>query len=68
MEIGERISEYAAKKGITIADFERICGLGNGSVRKIRNTIGRRKLEDVLKAFPDLNRVWLLTGEGEYRY
>ena len=68
MEIGERISEYATKKGITIADFERICGLGNGSVRKIRNTIGRRKLEDVLKAFPDLNRVWLLTGEGEYRY
>lgn len=65
MEIGERISEYASRKGITIAEFERISGLGNGYVRKIRNTVGRRKLEDILTAFPDLNKVWLLTGEGE---
>lgn len=65
MEIGERISEYASRKGITIAEFERISGLGNGYVRKIRNTVGRRKLEDILAAFPDLNKVWLLTGEGE---
>lgn len=65
MEIGDRISEYASKKGITIAEFERISGLGNGYVRKIRNTIGRRKLEDIMAAFPDLNKVWLLTGEGE---
>ena len=56
---------YATSKGITIAEFERISGLGNGYVRKIRNTVGRRKLEDILSAFPDLNRVWLLTGEGD---
>lgn len=65
MEIGDRISKYVTSKGITIAEFERISGLGNGYVRKIRNTVGRRKLEDILSAFPDLNRVWLLTGEGE---
>lgn len=65
MEIGDRISKYVTSKGITIAEFERISGLGNGYVRKIRNTVGRRKLEDILSAFPDLNRVWLLTGEGQ---
>lgn len=65
MCISERIKEFASNKGLKIAEFERVCGLGNGYVRNIRNSIGRGKLEDILRIFPDLNRVWLLTGEGE---
>ena len=65
MELRERILEFTVKKGISVAEFERVCGLSNGYVGKIRNALGRRKLEDILLAFPDLNKVWLMTGEGE---
>lgn len=65
MELNERLAQFTSYKGITVAEFERICGLSNGYVGKIRNAIGRKKLEDILSAFPDINRVWLLTGEGE---
>ena len=65
MELRERLLEFTVKKGISVAEFERACGLSNGYVGKIRNALGRRKLEDILSAFPDLNKVWLLTGEGK---
>jgi len=32
------IHEYCKKNGITIAAFERMCGLGNGSVSKWENS------------------------------
>ena len=31
----------------------------------MREGIGAKKLEGILKSFPELNRVWLLTGDGE---
>ena len=65
MELRERLLEFTVKKGISVAEFERACVLSNGYVGKIRNALGRRKLEDILSSFPDLNKVLLLTGEGK---
>lgn len=37
----------------------------NGYVAAMRKGFGEDKLNNVLTAFPDLNRDWLLFGEGE---
>lgn len=62
--INERIKCFIKHKGITIQKFETLCGLSNGYVNSIKKTLGADKLESIIRAFPDLNRGWLLTGEG----
>lgn len=62
-----RIGFYAEKKGISIRKIEVEIGASNGTLSK---AISKEK--DVLsewiavfvKKFPDVNPVWLLTGEG----
>lgn len=46
-------------------EFERRCKLSTGYVTSMRKGYGIEKLNNVLRAFPDLNRDWLLYGEGE---
>lgn len=60
-----RLQEFISSKGINISDFERFCGLSNGYVHKIKNSVGKRGLTDIQRVFPELNTDWLLTGEGE---
>lgn len=60
-----RLQEFINSKGINISDFERFCGLSNGYVHKIKNSVGKRGLADIQRVFPELNTNWLLTGEGE---
>lgn len=36
----ERVIEYCRQQGITVCEFERRCGLSNGSVGKWRNGRG----------------------------
>lgn len=57
--------EFAEFRNLSISKFESLCGLGNGYVGKLKSEPGSRKLEDILKTFPELNRAWLLFGEGE---
>lgn len=63
--VKQRLMEFAEFRNLSISKFESLCGLGNGYVGKLKGEPGSRKLEDILKAFPELNRVWLLFGEGE---
>lgn len=65
MKLKDRLSLFIENKGITTREFERICGLSNGYVRGIREGMGAEKLDIVLQKFPDLDREWLLYGEGE---
>lgn len=48
-----------------MAQFERLCSLANGSVSKMGENTRRSTLEKISNAFPELNKNWLLTGEGE---
>ena len=64
MGIKERIIQFCKEKDISIRQFEIICKLSNGYVSNMRKSFGREKLENVLNSFPDLNRDWLLYGEG----
>lgn len=63
--VRQRLIVFAMSQGLKIARFESMCGLGNGYVNKLKGEPGSRKLEDILRVFPQLNRTWLLFGEGE---
>lgn len=65
-KIVERIKEYMDCRQISIAAFEKSIGLSNASFNKTLKTggaIGTDKLEKILFAYPDLNPLWLMTGE-----
>lgn len=63
--VKQRLIQYIEYKNISIRSFERKCGLSNGYIRSIEQTIMPRKLKSISLQFPDLNQSWLLTGEGE---
>lgn len=65
MDVNGRIMEFISAKGLSVAEFERLCGLSNGYVRKVKDSLGKRGLSDILRKFPDLNSDWLLTGKGD---
>ena len=62
--IKDRTIEFVKSKGITMKAFEQKCGLSTGYVTSMRKGFGADKLNNVLTAFPELNREWLLYGEG----
>ena len=62
--IKQRTIKFVKSQNITIKYFETKCGLSNGYVSAMRKGYGRAKLENILTAFPQLNREWLLYGEG----
>lgn len=62
--IKTRTLEFIHYKGLKMKAFEEKCGLSSGYVTSMRNGFGPDKLNNVLNAFPELNRDWLLYGEG----
>ena len=65
MNTKERLLKFIEEAGITVAEFERKCSLSKGYIRKLKGSVGSDKIEDIIRAYPQLNRVWLLSGEGE---
>lgn len=63
--IKSRTLEFIAKKGLKMREFEDMAQLSTGYVTSMRKGYGSKKLNNVLNAFPDLNRDWLLYGEGK---
>lgn len=61
----ERIKLFINEMGMSVREFELRCDLGNAYINNMRRGFGRDKLEQVLNEFPQLNREWLLHGEGE---
>ena len=65
LTINERIKKFCEYKRIAVSTFEKKSDLSNGYVKSIKKSLGTEKLDNVLNAFPELNREWLLYGEGE---
>lgn len=65
METKERMMQLIAALGLSKAEFERVCGLSNGYINSIRNTIGSKGIAQILAQFPQVNKSWLVFGEGE---
>lgn len=64
MEIKNRLIQFIQHKQMTVKAFEESCGMSNGYVSSMRKGLGTEKLNNVLTKYPDLNREWLLYGEG----
>lgn len=65
MSIKERIEIFIEHQGIRRSVFEKQCGFSNGYTRNLKENPSASKIEDILNTYPELNRVWLLSGEGE---
>lgn len=65
MDIKNRTLTFISSKKLSVKQFEELCDLSNGYVSSMRKGFGTQKLENVLNQFPELNREWLLFGEGE---
>ena len=63
--VKDRLLIYIKYLGIGQSKFEKLCGLSNGYINNSKGNFGSANIEDILKACDDLNRSWLLTGEGE---
>lgn len=64
MEIKNRLIQFIQHKGMTNKAFEESCGMSNGYISSMRKGLGPEKLNNVLTKYPELNRDWLLYGEG----
>ena len=62
--VKERIMMYLKYKGISKTAFEKSVGLSNGYMTQLRNCPKADKLSHILEIYADLNRNWLLTGDG----
>lgn len=63
--VKERLIEFIEYKNIAKRAFEEAVGLSNGYLNQLRNSPGVDKISAILETYPEINKVWLLTGEGE---
>lgn len=63
--VKERLMEFIEYKNIKKKAFEEAVGLSNGYLNQLRNSPGVDKISAILETYPEINKVWLLTGEGE---
>lgn len=65
MGVKERVLLFIESLNMPVSRFEKQCGLSNGYLRSVKGAFSINKIEDILKAFPELNREWLLNGNGQ---
>lgn len=60
-----RLLTYLKHKRITQAEFCKAVGVASTYINVIRKSIPSDKVNRIVSLYPDLNRDWLLYGEGE---
>ena len=63
--VKDRLLTLIAEIGVSVNMFERICGLSQGYVKNLRKGLSEEMWERISRAYPDVSKVWLLTGEGD---
>lgn len=63
--VKERLIQFIKYKGLSQKRFEEAVGLSNGYVNNIRRSVTAEKLQRIARCFPELDKIWLLTGEGK---
>lgn len=64
----ERFDSYMKRMGLNDNQVTIQCNLAQGllgQARKGKSDLGDKAIAKILNVYQDLNRVWLLTGEGE---
>ncbi len=65
MGVKERLREYIKTLNISEREFCRQIGVSTSYVNSIRQSIQPDKMKAIGEKFPELNPMWLLTGDGE---
>ena len=63
--VKERLLEFLKKEGISNSEFSRRMGLSVAYIASMRKSMPEEKVSRLIEIFPQLNRDWLLYGEGE---
>lgn len=63
--IKQRLMSFINYKKLSQGKFESLTKLSNGYINNLKSSIGSDKLQNIIYTFPELNIIWLLTGEGE---
>ena len=61
----DRLVYFIKYMNLTTKSFEQTIGVSNSYIANLRKRMGDDVLNRTLSAFPQLNREWLLTGEGK---
>lgn len=64
----DRLMQFIEYVGISARQFDLSIGAGNGYVlrmKKNKASIGSDVIETIVEHYPQLNLIWLITGEGE---
>ena len=67
MGVKERLREYIKTLNISEREFCRRIGVSSSYVNNIRQSIQPDKMKAIGEQFPELNPMWLLTGDGTMR-
>lgn len=59
----ERLKQFIKNNGLTVKSFELSIGASNGYVNSISKGIGKDKLDKIIEVYPNLDALWLITGE-----
>lgn len=62
--VKDRIITYIKHIGISQKKFEETVGISNGYVNNVKASPSSTVLQKIFGAYPELNKDWLLTGEG----
>ncbi|NCB42875.1 MAG: XRE family transcriptional regulator [Clostridia bacterium] len=65
MGVKERLREYIKTLKISEREFCRQIGVSTSYVNSIRTSIQPDKMKSIAEVFPELNPIWLMTGDGE---
>lgn len=63
--VRQRLTVFVASKKLSNRKFEQECGLYQGFINSLGQTIAHDKMELIMNRYPDLSLNWLLTGKGE---
>ncbi|MCK5440848.1 MAG: hypothetical protein KAJ23_03045 [Maribacter sp.] len=64
----DRLMQFIKYAGLSARQFDLSIGASNGytlRMKKNHASIGSDVIENILKVYPQLNVVWLITGEGQ---
>jgi hypothetical protein len=61
----ERLQKIMNYYNVKPSVFEKQCGLGNGYTKKIKNYLGEAKVQSILEHYPEIDRIWLVSGGGD---
>lgn len=62
--VKQRLIEFMQEENIPTRTFERACGFANGYIKSLRETPSLDRISKIIDTYPQLNRTWLLTGDG----